>query len=505
MSDTQTWSAAADRAVLTPAAPASPSPARHESLAGHEALEGPERFSAPGGPGGPFGSCDVPAWWPVACQALVWASLLVVVTLWLAGGGLVGLTTVWDVLSTSGRLTALLASDLLLIQTLLMARIPFVERVFGQDDLARAHAELGISSVTLMGAHIALSVAGEAGSTSTVLSTLWTMIWTWPGMLMAALGTACLLLVLVTSVRAVRSRLRHETWHLLHLYAYLGVFFAVPHQLWSGTDFENSPVASAYWWALWIAAAGSMLLFRVLVPLYRTRRHRLVVTGVRTRGAVTTVTMTGRRLDRLHAQAGQFFQWRFLGRPGWTRAHPYSLSAAPDGRTLQISVAAVGDGSRELADLEPGTRVAIEGPYGRMHPGVRTRRRVVLFAGGIGVAPMKSLLEGLEQAPGDVTLVYRAGAGDDVPLLPEVSRAAADRGAQLRLVAGHRATGRDSWLPQEWAAQLGDAEAILTLAPDIRDADVYVCGAPEWMDRVTAALADLGVDADHVHLERFAY
>lgn len=80
MSDTQTWSAAADRAVLTPA-PASPSPAGPESLVRPEALAGPEGFSVPGGPGGPLGSRDVPAWWPVACQALVWASMLVVVTL----------------------------------------------------------------------------------------------------------------------------------------------------------------------------------------------------------------------------------------------------------------------------------------------------------------------------------------------------------------------------------------------------------------------------------------
>lgn len=106
MSDTQTRTRPTDRPVLTPAPPSH--------------LDGPR-------------SHDVPAWWPVACQALVWASMLVVVTLWLAGGGLTGLSNVWDVLSTSGRLTALLASDLLLIQTLLMARIPFVERSFGQD------------------------------------------------------------------------------------------------------------------------------------------------------------------------------------------------------------------------------------------------------------------------------------------------------------------------------------------------------------------------------------
>ena len=49
------------------------------------------------------------------------------------------------------------------------------------------------------------------------------------------------------------------------------------------------------------------------------------------------------------------------------------------------------------------------------------------------------------------------------------------------------------------------AQYAQLIARRVREADVYVCGAPEWMDHVTAALDELGVDADHVHLERFAY
>ena len=70
-----------------------------------------------------------------------------------------------------------------------------------------------------------------------------------------------------------------------------------------------------------------------------------------------------------------------------------SVSAAPDGHSLQISVAAAGDGTRRLATMRPGTRVLVEGPYGRLHEGVRTRRGVLLLAAGIGIAPMKALLE----------------------------------------------------------------------------------------------------------------
>ena len=89
--------------------------------------------------------------------------------------------------------------------------------------------------------------------------------------------------------------------------------------------------------------------------------------------------------------AGQFFSFRFLGGPGWTRAHPYSLSAAPDGRTLRITVQVVGDGSAALRLLRPGTRVLVEGPYGRLSARARTRPKVALIGAGVGVTRRRSV------------------------------------------------------------------------------------------------------------------
>ena len=65
-------------------------------------------------------------------------------------------------------------------------------------------------------------------------------------MLLALAGTVALVMVVVTSVREARRRLRYESWHLLHLYAYLGAGLALPHQLWTGADFTaNAPRPSS--------------------------------------------------------------------------------------------------------------------------------------------------------------------------------------------------------------------------------------------------------------------
>jgi DMSO/TMAO reductase YedYZ heme-binding membrane subunit len=56
--------------------------------------------------------------------------------------------------------------------------------------------------------------------------------------------------VVLTSVEAARRRLHYESGHLLHLYAYLGVGLALPHQLWTGHDFQAAPARKVFWWGL---------------------------------------------------------------------------------------------------------------------------------------------------------------------------------------------------------------------------------------------------------------
>ncbi|MGB4273000.1 MAG: ferredoxin reductase family protein [Propionicimonas sp.] len=435
-----------------------------------------------------------------------WLSLLVVVGLWVAGGGVQDLTGWGSGLTSIGRLTGLLSSDLLLIQVLLMARIPVVEQAYGQDELAGRHRLVGFTSFNLMVAHLVLISAGYAATAGiNPFVQFWEMVVDYPGMLLATAGTGFLILVTVTSIRKARKRLRYESWHLLHLYAYLGVGLAIPHQLWTGQEFLASPVTAIYWWTLWIAAAGAVLVWRLGLPLYRTLRHDLRVSAVvRESPDIISVWMRGRDLDRLPVASGQFFTWRFLTGPGWTRGHPYSLSAAPTGDTLRITVKDLGDGSRALAEVPVGTRVAIEGPYGRLHAGARSRPKVTLMGSGIGITPLRAILEDLPQRPGDVTVIYRASTEHDLVLTRELEQLATQRGARLFHVVGPRVAGRDSWLPQQ-AVHLSDADALRQLVPDIADQDVYLCGADGWMASARTAALSCGVPSSRIHLERFTW
>ncbi|MDQ1676945.1 MAG: hypothetical protein QOC93_2089 [Actinomycetota bacterium] len=441
-------------------------------------------------------------WWADVAGSAALLSVVAVVALWLTGGGARQLTGAGVLATSAGRLTGLVAADLLLLQVLLMARIPWVERSYGQDALARRHRLVGFVSFWLMLAHVVLITIGYAQQARTgVLREAWDLVLTYPGMLLAAAGTALLVAVVVLSVRAARRALRYESWHLLHLYAYLGVGLALPHQLWTGRDFVSSPVARAYWWTAYGGTLAAVVIFRLAVPLWRSAYHRLEVAVVAPEApGVVSVYLRGRHLDRLPVRAGQFFLWRFLDGPGWMRAHPYTLSAVPGTGRLRITVKDLGDGSARAATLRPGTRVLIEGPYGAMTSVRRPRPKVLLMAAGVGITTMRALLEDLT---GDVTLVYRVSRLDDAVFAAELDELARRRGARVLYLDGPR-PDRESWMPRRFA-HVSDVAGLRWLVPDVADREVYLCGPPQWMDTARAAARDAGVPARHLHLEEFAW
>jgi len=429
----------------------------------------------------------------VVAGSLLWLALLLPTYWWVADGGLrVGFAGGAAMLAV-GQLTGLVASVLLLAQVVLMARVPVLERAFGQDDLARKHRIIGFTSFNLMLAHILTVTVGYAGGDLLASpATFWNLTVEDPGMLLAVAGSLCLVMVVVTSIRIARRRLRYESWHLLHLYAYLGVGLALPHQLWTGQQFLGSTGRTVFWWTAWATAAAAVLVWRLGLPAYRSLRHRLRVTSVvREADGVVSVYVTGRQLEKLRVEAGQFFSWRFLAGPGWSRAHPYSLSAAPDGRSLRITVKDLGDGSRDVARIRPGTRVLVEGPYGRLSPRARLRRHVALIGAGVGITPLRSLVEGLAYAPGEAVLVHRYA---DRPLFgAELSALAAERGLRVVDLPGHRSEPANA------------PGALLHHVPDLAHREVYVCGPEDWAEEIGRVARAAGLPSEHLHIETFAW
>ncbi|WP_246111966.1 ferredoxin reductase family protein [Streptomyces hawaiiensis] len=390
-----------------------------------------------------------------------------------------------------GRLAGLYAALLMAFQLLLVARLPWFDRRIGMDRLTSWHRWTGFSVLWLLLAHVVFIVFGYAESSSLdPVNQLVDLAETVEGVLRAIVALAIILVVGAVSARYARRRLAYETWHFIHLYTYVAVVLAFTHQVAAGTTFASSSVATTYWYAVWGVALASVFAGRLVLPLWRNLRHRLRVTAVVPENDhVVSVYVTGRDLDRLPARAGQFFLWRFLTKDRWWQANPFSLSAAPDGRTLRLTVKRAGDGSAALRHLKVGTRVFAEGPYGAFTSLHRTRPDAVLIAGGVGVTPIRALLEELH---GHAVVIYRVATDRDAVLHDELRDLASAKGAELHLVTGPPVP--DRLAPGELAR----------LVPDIAERDVYLCGPPPMMNAVLASLRELGVPGSQTHFERFS-
>ncbi len=443
----------------------------------------------------------LPRSWAIGATEIVVilvANGVLILAMWLRHGGLEQLGTVAGSLTAAGQLSALFGTYFALIQLVLMSRSPWLDQVFGMDGLAVAHRWLGFATVWLLGGHVVLTTTGYALSDgSTVIEELWTLVTTYPYVLMALASAGLFGAVAVSSIRAARRKLAYETWYGIHLYAYLAIALGFLHQLFVGADFIHDPVAVGYWVGLYVVTIGLILVFRIGRPVWLSARHRLRVARVvaETPG-VYSIYVTGRDLGELAVRSGQYFIWRFLTADGWWRAHPFSLSSAPNDQFLRITIKELGDWSTALKAVPIGTRVVIEGPYGVLTGARRTRPGIVLIAGGIGITPLRALLEALPAKHGDVTLLYRVRDAADVVFRDELETLARQRGARIQYLIGRRGDPGGDPL---------DPAALERFVPDIRDRDIYLCGPVPLMQHIERSLRTLRVPATQVHAERFAY
>jgi predicted ferric reductase len=405
------------------------------------------------------------------------------------------LTSPGGVAILAGDVTAMGGTYLLLIMVLLAGRIPALERVLGQDSLIRWHRRLSSAPLLLLTAHAFLTVLGDAeagrlGFWSEAGSLTTTMSWIFAAVVSYLMFVA----IAGVSIRAVRRRLNYDTWWVIHLYTYLALAFSVPHQIFHGTSFVGHPGAQALWTLLWISTAGVVVVYRIGLPVARSLYHRLELVDVRPEApGVYSLVVRGRHLHRLGVAGGQYFAWRFLKRDMWWHAHPFSLSALPMPPYMRVTIKVTGDSTAAIARLRPGTRIAVEGPYGAFTDQARTRRKVALVGAGVGITPLRALLE--DMAPGtDVVVLQRASSEDGLIHGSELEGMVADRKGRLVKLVGPRHRHR-----------LDDPRYLHRLVPDLATRDLYVCGPERFSAGVVAAAGQLGVAPEAVHCESFEF
>lgn len=431
---------------------------------------------------------------------VLWASGPAAAALFLGSGG-ASEFTIAETVTRGGIVAGLIGTDFILVMLVLAARVPFIDATIGHDRAIALHRSLGKPAFYLLLGHGALLLIGYGMCTGVnPIAEIGPML-ALPDMPLAFVALGLMLAVVVSSLVAVRRRFSYEGWHLIHLLSYVSVLFAFPHQLSVGGVLSEGTFQRVYWIALYVVAIGSIVTFRFAEPIVSSLRHGLRVSAVTAIApGVTSIQFRGRALRELGASGGQFFIWRFWTGSTWWHSHPFSLSAMPTNRSARITVRALGRGSTQLGTLPVGTRVSIEGPYGLFSNAGRTSPKLSIIAAGIGVTPVRALLEQASFEPGDATILLRASTPEEAYHWDEVRVIAAAKGAACYTMIGHRSRATSSWMS---AADVDRGVTLATAFPDLADSDVFLCGPTPWLDLVEADVRAAGLRPHQIHAERF--
>lgn len=438
-------------------------------------------------------------------ESLAWLSVIAVAAMFLVNGGVANIKDAESLWSAISRLTALIGTNLLLIHLLLIARVPWIDRLYGHDRATGAHKKLGKPVLYLILAHFVASIVNYFISTS---GSLWPsivgLVTTSSDTILATVALALMITVVVTSLNFARRAMSYEAWYIVHLMSYVAVLVAIPHQFNMGSDIAGKPWQTLYWVALYLFVVLNIIGFRLLAPIFETLMFRFKVAEVRQETHdSTSIYLGGRNFEKLGAKAGQFYIMRVLTAREWWRAHPFSISAAPNSKFLRFTVGNRGDDTSMLQRIKAGTRVILEGPYGVFTEDRRIRERVTLIAAGIGAPPIRALAESMAARPGDIDIIYRVRSSSDAPLVEELQALCEKRGFKLTLLEGSRGTA-NSWMPAE-AQNRPDQARLIEIAPFVSESDVFICGPAAWTKAVVRTLKKVGTPENQIHAEEFAW
>ena len=405
-------------------------------------------------------------------------------------------STLWSIEAAAALGLAALA--VLMVQLALIARFGRLSRDIGLDALMQFHREMAMVGIAAVLAHVLL-IGGAAGG--------WRSLDPFAGARASSLGAAAfwlLAIVAATSFGRRQLRLSYEAWQAVHLLCAVSIVLtSLGHAAMAGR-YSAAPLVLGLLVTYSAVFLGLLVWSRVVRRGLLRRAPWELTANEDIGGSTRLLTLRPVGHHGFDFDAGQFV-WVTTGRsPVLSPQHPLSIASAPpalerDGR-LQLAIKAAGDWSgTDVPGLRSGHRIWMDGPYGAFTPAPGTGP-VVLIAGGIGIAPIRSILLAARAAADRraYTLFYAAASSARLVFENELSELARELTLDLVFVLEHP--------PDGWTGERGfiTAEMLRRRAPvATASTEFFICGPLPMIDAFDRIRSQLGIARGRVHTERF--
>ena len=382
-----------------------------------------------------------------------------------------------------GILSGWLGMGLISASLLLMIREPVWTAWFGGlQRMYQWHHNMSMAGYGLLLTHPLLLASS---SYEVDLDTVWEYLSPFNPDILNRMGWIGLIGFMFGLAASFSPRLPYSWWRRLHMLLVVAMLTGLGH--------------------IWIASGFSVSLTIVLLITVVTMSWRLVRNDY---GAgsfpyeVSTVSHPSERITEVMLRPlakpisiaqGQFVNAAFFEGPlfqGCGEFHPYTVSKIAEDGSLSLSVKALGDCTKHIQTLEPGVAVRLQGPYGIFLLD-RPSSPAVWIAGGIGITPFLAMLRS-HLVTQNTDLVYVHRELEQVPYEKELRAYATD---QALFHVHSLAMEKDPTPLFTWLANIDD----------LNERQIYLCGPPLLVEKVTDWLQEQGMPKQQIHFEQFDF
>lgn len=391
-----------------------------------------------------------------------------------------------------------LAMALLGLQTIPTSRLKFFTRAFPMETLYDIHHRLSIFTCVLAIAHPVLLFINNP-QTLRLLNFI-----TAPWRARAALLSILAMLVLIlTSVWREVMKLKYDVWRWIHDgLAFLAIGLGLFHMF-----KVNHYMALTYQKVIWLTLTGIwvaiILYIRVIRPIIMLKKPYIVDRVVEELGSSWSLYLKPEGHEGFNYQSGQF-AWITTESPFIFRENPFSFSTSSDrdDNIVGFTVKELGDFTSTIKNLKPGDRLYVDGPYGTFNLDEHYDRNLVLIAGGIGSAPVLSILRTMRDRERERPVIFFYGNPTYETIIYRDELEELEKQIDLKVIHVLEQP------PEGWEGETGfiTAEILKRHLPEDYQQWEYLfflCGPMPMIEAVEGALEKLNVSSTRIFSEKY--
>ena len=391
------------------------------------------------------------------------------------------------------------AASMMAIMFFLTARFKRAALPFGVDIIYYFHKQISLLLLLFALAHPLILIAREP----VVLEMLK------PRLLnryMAAGIISCIMIIfiIISSLWRKQLNIHYDNWRYVHAFLAAAAFLLALVHI-EGVGNYIATLEKRIVWSGIMACWFLLLLYvRLVKPFTLLKKPYEILRVESERGSAYTLDITPIGHPGIRFMPGQFVWLTMWSSPFSMREHPFSISSSAEQQdNLSFTIKELGDFTRRIKDAPRGLRVYVDGPYGAFsfdrHPAAPG---YVFIAGGIGIAPIMSMLRTLaDRKDKRGHLLFFAGANlDRLTFYKELIEFKKRLSLQVVLVLEKPAPN--------WQGEKGFLTGTIFsrhLAENMHEFVYFICGPVPMIHLAEKELHRLGVPLHHLHSELFDF